>query len=301
MPIFSRHITDLIRSRFSCRRYTKDPMEAITRQKLIETLASLKHGPLGSLARFQLLDAGDQDNAALRGLGTYGFIKGESAFIVGAVQSTDQNLEDYGYLMELAVLQATDLGLGTCWLGGTFTHSHFAQKIALQSDETLPAVVSLGYSSDQWDPIDDLVRLSVKSRSRLPWNKLFFESGFDQPLSNERKGPPDGQSSVSWAAYLEALEMVRLGPSASNKQPWRIVHTPGKWHFFRQSVPVSDIQRKLTSHWVHANLQRVDTGIAMCHFELTIHQKGLSGSWQTCSPGILLPDTFTNYVISWVE
>ena len=41
--------------------------------------------------------------------------------MVGAVREAPKDLEDYGYLMERAVLFATDLGFGTCWLGGTFT------------------------------------------------------------------------------------------------------------------------------------------------------------------------------------
>jgi len=35
------------------------------------------------------------------------------------------NLENFGYRMELIVLHATDLELGTCWLGGTFFTQQF--------------------------------------------------------------------------------------------------------------------------------------------------------------------------------
>ena len=47
--------------------------------------------------------------------------------------------------MEKAILYATGLGLGSCWLGGTFRRSRFAERISARSDEIVPAVASLGY------------------------------------------------------------------------------------------------------------------------------------------------------------
>ena len=55
--------------------------------------------------------------------------KGATGFIVGAAERTPKDLEDFGYLMEHVILFATDLGMGTCWLGGTFSKSRFAGKI----------------------------------------------------------------------------------------------------------------------------------------------------------------------------
>ena len=60
-------------------------------------------GPLGSRARFALVAATEGDQEALRGLGTYGFIKGATGFIVGAAERSPEDLEDYGYLMEHAI------------------------------------------------------------------------------------------------------------------------------------------------------------------------------------------------------
>ncbi len=57
--------------------------------------------------------AGEKDNEALKGLGTYGFIRGATAFIVGAIKHSEYNLEDFGYIMEKNILYATDLGIGT--------------------------------------------------------------------------------------------------------------------------------------------------------------------------------------------
>lgn len=49
-----------------------------------------------------------------------------------------------------------------------------------------------------------------------------------------------------------------------------------------------------------ADLQRVDMGIAMCHFELTARELGLTGHWAVSEPDIKKPDGFTEYTASWV-
>jgi hypothetical protein len=48
-----------------------------------------------------------------------------------------------------------------------------------------------------------------------------------------------------------------------------------------------------------ADLQRVDMGIAMCHFELTAREAGLSGEWLRAEPDIEKPDSLTEYVVTW--
>jgi len=48
-----------------------------------------------------------------------------------------------------------------------------------------------------------------------------------------------------------------------------------------------------------ADLQRVDMGIAMSHFELTAQELGLKGKWLVQEPEIDKPDSLTEYVASW--
>lgn len=47
-------------------------------------------------------------------------------------------------------------------------------------------------------------------------------------------------------------------------------------------------------------MQRLDMGIAMCHFELTARELGLSGKWLNMALGIVKPDDLTEYIVSWV-
>jgi hypothetical protein len=235
----------------------------------------------------ELVAATEEDNQALRGLGTYGLIRGATGFILGAVRDGDHDLEDFGYVMEQAILFATSLELGTCWLGGTFTRSSFADKMALTDGERMPTVTSTGYISEKPGLVDRLIRRGAGSRSRLPWERLFFENQFDAPLSRQAA-----------STYGDALEMVRLGPSASNRQPWRIVKDKGNWHFYLRRTPG---YHQGTSRWGSgADLQRVDMGIAMCHFEATVEEIGLAGQWVLEEPDIEKPDEHTTYTVSWV-
>ncbi len=285
---FNMPITDIISDRYSCRTYAKRPLDFQDIDQINGFIESIPFGPLGNQIRFELVAATEADSKALRGLGTYGFIKDSAGFIVGAMQEGEKNLEDFGYLMELIILKATDLGLGTCWLGGTFNKSRFARNIALQDFESIPAVTSLGYIGDTPRWVDGKIREAAGSDGRLPWKKLFFDQKFNVPLNLETAQD-----------YSQPLEMVRLGPSASNRQPWRIIRDRDICHFYlrrTRGYRTNNYAKMLNM----ADLQRVDMGIAMCHFELTLREMGISGSWQFANPGINTPDELIEYSISWV-
>ena len=285
---FNRPVTELIKQRTSTRTYQERPIEAETQAVLDQKLDSFQFGPLGNPTRFELVAASLNDSRTLRGLGTYGFIKNPTGFIVGAAGAGDGSLEDFGYLMEKAILYATDLGLGTCWLGGSFTKSRFAQKINIQPDETIPAVTALGYIAQKPRRLDGEIRNWAKADRRLPWEKLFYNNHWGVPLSKTQNG-----------AYSIPLEMVRIGPSASNRQPWRILKDEETWHFYLRRTrgyrdnPSSRLLRL-------EDLQRVDIGIAMCHFELSALEAGLNGRWMISEPEVSVEEDLTEYVVSWV-
>ncbi len=247
-----------------------------------------KAGPLGNPIRYLFTAASPNDSQALRGLGTYGFIKDPPAFILAAIRDRPGALEDFGYLMELLVLKAADLEIGSCWLGGTFTKSHFARLMELESDETIPAVISIGYPHYQQAFLDRVSRVYAGSDRRLPWESLFFQDFWDVPLTKESAGD-----------YLEALILLRLAPSASNKQPWRILMSDSGWHFYLRRTPnypspLFDFLLGL------ADLQRIDMGIAMAHFELGAKESGHHGSWHVSDPLLTQPDQHLEYTVSWI-
>ncbi len=281
-------IPDVIRQRFSCRTYLERPISPEKRQKLKTFIDNLQNGPFGSRPHFHLVAADRGDSHVLKDLGTYGFIQGASGFIIGTLDSGEKNLEDYGYQMEEIILSATSLGLGTCWLGGTFTRSSFARKINAADDGLIPAVASIGEIADIEEARNGSLRRQIGADQRLPWQRLFFNQGFGTPLSQVEAGK-----------YATPLEMLRIGPSASNKQPWRVIKDGTIWHFFLQrskGYPDGDLRRIPGI----ADIQRLDMGIAMCHFELTARELGLPGKWLNEAPDIAKPDDLTEYVVSWV-
>jgi nitroreductase len=284
--IYSKPVTEVIRQRFSCRTYPDKPIAEEKRRCLADFISSVTTGPFGTSVRFELVAATEEDRNSLKGLGTYGFIKGAAGFIVGAAGHSEMNLEDFGYSMERIILFATDIELGTCWLGGSFTRSRFAKKISAASGELVPAVSSIGYIADK-DQSGVTIRQLVGGHRRRPWEDLFFQNRFGASLS------PDEAS-----AYAEPLEMVRIGPSASNKQPWRIIKDGNIWHFYMQRT--KGYGNSLTFKLLRlADLQRVDMGIAMNHFELTADELGLKGKWSIGEPEIEKPDKLMEYTVSW--
>jgi hypothetical protein len=282
---YGKPITEVITQRFSCRTYLEQPIAEEKRQKLAAHAASLSIGPLGTAARLQLIAASEEDRAVLRGLGTYGIIRGATGFLVGAVPDGPKNLEDYGYLLEDLILFATDLGLGTCWLGGTFNRSTFAARMELRPGELMPAVAAVGYVSDKRGFVDRMMRRGAGSSSRLPWEEIFFAGRFGVALTRKQSG-----------AYTVPLEMLRLAPSASNKQPWRVIQDGAAWHFYLQRTP-----GYRQTHLVQIpDLQRTDMGIALSHFELTAREVGLEGHWALQEPPLEKPNPLTEYSVTWV-
>ncbi|HPB83564.1 MAG TPA: nitroreductase family protein [Spirochaetota bacterium] len=284
---FSRPVSDVITVRSSCRSYREEPIEAQHRKIIEDILHREETGPFGNVPRFILVASSPGDGDALRGLGTYGFIKNPAAFIVGAVKNNHGHLEDYGYVMEKFILRATDIGIGSCWLGGSFKKSSFADKISPAAGEAVPAVVSLGYGLQNRTLVDSLVRFSAGSKKRKPWEEIFFHGKFSVPLSGIEAGD-----------YAGPLEMLRRAPSASNKQPWRIVRVPEEniYHFFLERSSSYKISLKLIRA---ADLQRVDMGIGMCHFELTAREQGLRGIWKTTPPENIPVPAGTEYIVTW--
>lgn len=48
-----------------------------------------------------------------------------------------------------------------------------------------------------------------------------------------------------------------------------------------------------------ADMQRIDMGIAMGHFEWTAQELGLAGHWEVSDPRLPLPDNQTEYTVTW--
>jgi nitroreductase len=285
---YSKSVFEIIPQRKSVRTYADAPVPKAALRALDGNLKSLPAPPFRSTVRFALAAAAPDDTEALKGLGTYGIIRNPAGFVIGAAECSDRGLVDFGHQMEAIVLSLADLGLGSCWLGGSFRKNRFTERIAASETECVPSVVSFGVPADKPRAFEKFMRKGAGSDLRKPFETLFFRSDFGHPMVSGEAG-----------SFGRLLEMVRLAPSASNRQPWRVVwdEADASHHFFLRRD--RGYGRRLK--WFGAiDLQMVDMGIAACHFELTAREDGMPGSWSAADPKIRNAQTDTEYVMSWV-
>jgi nitroreductase len=285
MPLkttFDQPLTDLVGKRYSCRSFDGRGLEP-------ETLAALEKFPPGlalpfkSRLRFGIIDREKVRAENIFSAGSYGMIKGVRFYLSAlTLKNAPRNWEDIGFALEATVLYATALDLGTCWIGGIFDRKHFGRILGMREDEILPAVVAIGRPAEKRSLRDRLVRWSAKGDMRKDPALIFFNHGWQTPFLYA--------DSPLWGPVLEC---VRLAPSASNKQPWRIIMKDKRFHFFLHR------DKAYSALMPNVDLQRIDLGIAMCHFQLAASELGLGGEWQDSEP--FFRDTPANfeYIVSF--
>jgi hypothetical protein len=135
-------------------------------------------------------------------------------------------------------------------------------------------VSPVGYASDKKRFLDKyIVRSDNLHASRKSFEELFFDKNFNNPLTKSKAG-----------IFSQPLEMVRLAPSANNKQEWRALLEDEVLHFYKKPYPMFDA---------------FDMGIALCHFELTCKELGIEGKFEQLKD--YLSNDKIEYVISWIK
>lgn len=187
-------------------------------------------------------------------VGGYGKISGAAAFIafIGNMKSNSVQ-EEVGYTGEGIILEASALGLGTCWVGGFFKPEVVNKLVTLQPDEKVLAVTPVGYTTNRIAFFEKLMTGFERSHHRLPLSRLVTDmNGF------------------TWPEGLKAsLEAARLAPSAINRQPWGFsVGKDNVTVYVRSNVPDFSVSKRL------------DCGIAMLHIEAAALKYGIKGAWE---------------------
>jgi nitroreductase len=160
-----------------------------------------------------------------------------------------------GYVGEAAVLEATRLGLGTCWIGGGFRKRKTADLVELAPGERVYTVIALGSAPEDWTTGERVTAAAAGADRRMPLVEI-------APSIETELWP-------AWA--LAGIELARLAPSARNRQPWR-------FRLEGEDVIVSYEGRETA--YVS---KRLDCGIAMLHFELAARAAGCDGVWEMLS------------------
>lgn len=271
-------ICSAISKRKSIRTYKEEPVPRELAEKIV-SYAETVSATFNTGMRFKIIDL-DALEPGIK-LGTYGVIKGAKTYLCAAVRREPRMEENLGYAFEKIILYITSLDLGTCWLGGTFKRKKFEKAVNLEEDEFIPVVTPIGFAREEKSAMDKAMATTAGSRNRKDWSELFFDGDFSNPLKKDRAG-----------MLSECLEMVRIAPSATNRQPWRIIRDGNHYHFFVCRTPG---YRELLSY----DIQRLDIGIAMCHFESTLTELGGSGTWCDLKPDVACPRN-TEYIISYM-
>ncbi len=264
-------ILDTIRSRRSVRTFDGKALRQEDADRITafcETAASPYDIPI----TWKLIDA-KQTGASSK------VIAGTDTFIAGKMRRVPHAEEAFGYAFEQVVLFAESLGVGTTWIAGTMDRKAFEKAIELSDGEVMPCVSPLGYTAKKMSLRETMMRKGIKADTRLKFGELFFDGSFDKPLTQEKA-----------EAFAQVLEAVRLAPSAVNKQPWRIVICGGMAHFYEKHS-----RGYSADGW---DVQKIDMGIALCHFDMAAKELGLTASFEISDPGISAPDD-TDYIASF--
>ena len=173
-------------------------------------------------------------------------IKGTDVYaVVVAKKNTPMELE--GFMGEALVLEATAMGLGTCWLGAMFYPEIISRNVNLQNDEVVHCVIALGKCAQKAaaHKRKDVVKLCGKSEEELAalgvWQK-------------------------------DAVLAARIAPSAINLQPWKIEAD-------KTSVSILEASTLVKKY------APLDRGIAMLHAAVGAYHAGREAAWRKVDGG----------------
>ena len=262
---------ELILSRKSVRTFDGDPLSEADRRDLNDNVSELEN-PFGVPVTFRLL------NAKEYGLSSP-VIVGEKEYLAAKAEKAPNFEIAFGYCFEKACLYARSRGIGTVMLAASLNRSAFERAMEIKENEVMPVASPVGYPAKKKSVRETLMRKGLKADDRKPFEKLFFRESFEQELCKDDAGD-----------FAEALDLVRFAPSAANGQPWRAVVCGDKVHFYEAKTmkdsPLGDVQK-------------VDIGIALAHFDMVLNEQGVRGKYIFRDPGLTAPEKF-HYIVTFV-
>ena len=263
-------VKQTIRQRVSVRTFDGSGLGETDRAALVRYMERVTN-PFDVPVEFRLFRAGEH------GLSSP-VVVGADYYIAAKVPRQGNYEMGYGYSFEVLCLWARSLGIGTVLLAASLSRKAFERAMEVRAGEVMPLATPVGYPAARRSLRESLMRKGLKADSRRPFEDLFFDGSFRAGLRKEAAG-----------AFAEALEMARWAPSAGNRQPWRGVVVGDTVHFYEaKSIKDSAL----------GDVQKVDVGIALAHFDLTLGEEGHTGRFFQADPGLTCPDNVT-YMISY--
>ena len=241
-------LTEEIKKRCSRRRFSEKP---ITVQEEVEILKVIeKINDEGNLEFQCCINYGDEAFEGLKA--SYGIIKGCSSYVALVGDSRDETIEEkIGYYGEYLVLKLTQMGFGTCWVGGTFDKKGVAKDIKTEYSDKIYCVIALGNLEGKEKTSFEKV-IGFFGRNRKSIGELFYS--IKKIKAEDKRWIENG------------LECVRKAPSALNSQPWIFGYNG-------ENIYIKSKGNK-------TGFEKIDLGIAMLHFQMGAEEKGFKGQWK---------------------
>ena len=265
-------VKELILGRKSVRTFDGKPLSEADRRDLVDYVSALTN-PFDIPVTFRLL------NAKEFGLSSQ-VIVGENEYLAAKVERVPNFEIAFGYSFEKACLFARSRGIGTVMLAASLNRPTFEKVMEVKENEVMPVASPVGYPAKKMSVRETLMRKGLKANKRKPFEKLFFRESFAQGLCKDDAG-----------AFAEALDLARFAPSAANGQPWRAVVCGDEVHFYEartmKDTPIGDVQK-------------VDVGIALAHFDMALKEEGVTGKYIFRDPKLAAPEN-THYIVTFVR
>lgn len=222
--------------RHACRSYSPEKIADSVVEKLQSSIAD--YNLMSGLNIQLVLNNGDAFNTLSK---SYGMFTGVNNYIamIGKANGIHEK-EKIGYYGEKLVLEATEYGLGTCWVAGTYDKEACACQLAPR--EEVYCVITIGYPAEKKGFKDKLIT-GVMHMKKKPLD-YFYDSTHDVP---------------SW--FIEGIKAVQSAPSAINKQPIKFIYTDDS---SQNAIP--SVRAWITSN--SGGFEQIDLGIAKLHFEI---------------------------------
>lgn len=269
---------EAILNRVSTRTFNKKEISSKDYNKIKEILGNYENviGPFDHTFKFNF-KFNDSKSKEGSKVGTYGVLRHVPGFIGGICQNNFESLVDYGYIFQRVILSLTKEKYDTCWVGGTFKRTSFQKKLG--KNEIVPAISPVGSRAQKSTMIDKYIRKSVKSDNRFVFGEMFKDYYTLEPLSDTFENP-----------IMQCFSLVRKGPSASNKQPWRAYLDNDMIHFYLKRT------QRYPSDSFPYDIQALDIGIAISNFTVGLDYFDIDYSYYSVNDAKKID--FNDYVLS---
>lgn len=243
-----------LRSRHSVRSYSLDQIDPAIIQKLESEVTFINSHEAG--LNFQLVTGNPEPFKGFTR--SYGFFKNVSNFLACIVDTSfPHTLERAGYFAQQFVMAALGCGLGTCYVGGTFSREQV--KVQTHVYESIPFVVTFGYPAVSGSTVMSRLAMRMIHRNDLKPRDFFVGGNADYDKGMEK-----------YPCLEKMLEAVVCAPSSLNKQPVRLR---------------LDNQENLISYTEPKKDDSIDLGIAK--FNMMSVSEGLYFEWGQDAPLIV--------------